>query len=72
LKSKSFWWIFVVAWCVAIFCFTESSFFTGENTEKILRHVMAYLPFAGAEGNQESSLWNLIIGSLLVFLCLAF
>lgn len=67
MKRKTCWWIAAAVWCLAIFSFTESSFFTGANTEKILRHMMNNIPFIGAKGDQESSFLNLIIRKLTHF-----
>ncbi len=62
MKSKSFWWSLVILWCVVIFCFSEFSFFTGENTEKVIRHVMKYLSLSRAEvGDGASSPLNFVI-----------
>jgi VanZ family protein len=61
MKSKWFWWSLVIAWCAVIYCFSEFSVFTGENTEKVIRHVIKYWAFAGAEGNDASSPLNFVI-----------
>ncbi len=61
MKSKLFWWGLVVLWCAVIYCFSEFSFFTGENTEHIIRHMIKDLSFAGAEGNDTSFSLNFVI-----------
>jgi VanZ family protein len=61
MKSKWFWWSLVIVWCAVIYCFSEFSVFTGENTEKVIRHVLKYWTFSGAEGDGASSPLNFVI-----------
>ncbi|WP_017437841.1 VanZ family protein [Saccharococcus caldoxylosilyticus] len=56
-------WIPVIVWCMIIYCFSEFSLFTGENTKRILDMVLSYLPFGG--GKEEGpSLLNVIVRKL--------
>ncbi|KYD11305.1 VanZ family protein [Saccharococcus caldoxylosilyticus] len=56
-------WIPVIVWCMIIYCFSEFSLFTGENTKLILDMILSYLPFGG--GKEEGpSLLNFIVRKL--------
>lgn len=56
-------WIPVIVWCIAIYFFSESSWFTGENTKRVLDMVLSYLPFGG--GREEGlPLLNFIVRKL--------
>jgi VanZ family protein len=63
MQQKIQRWIPVVLWCLVIFCFSEFSLFTGENTKRMLEAVLSYLPF-GADGDDTSSPLNFIIRKL--------
>jgi VanZ family protein len=63
MKRKLQDWGLVVVWCIVIFCFSEFSLFTGENTKRILESVLFYLPF-GHDGDDTSSPLNFIVRKL--------
>lgn len=63
MQQKIQRWIPVVLWCIVIFCFSEFSLFTGENTKRMLEAVLSYLPF-GTDGDDTSSPLNFIIRKL--------
>lgn len=56
-------WCLVVLWCLVIYCFSEFSLFTGENTKRVLEAVLSYLPF-GRGGDGTSSPLNFIVRKL--------
>ncbi|MBB5324170.1 VanZ family protein [Anoxybacillus tepidamans] len=61
MNNNKFWWGLVVIWCLVIYSFSEFSFFTGKNTEQIIRHMLAYWPFAQGEGDETASPLNFIV-----------
>jgi VanZ family protein len=63
MKTNIQRWIPVIVWCILIYCFSESSWFTGENTKRALNMVLLYLPFGGG-GGEGPSLLNFIIRKL--------
>jgi VanZ family protein len=63
MQQKIQRWSLVVIWCIVIYCFSESSLFTGENTKRILEAVLSYLPF-GHDGDDTSSPLNFIVRKL--------
>lgn len=63
MKTNIQRWIPVIVWCILIYCFSESSWFTGENTKRVLDMVLSYLPFGGGKG-EGPSLLNFIIRKL--------
>ncbi|OAT72494.1 VanZ family protein [Parageobacillus thermoglucosidasius] len=63
MKGKIQRWGFVVLWCIVIYCFSEFSLFTGENTKRILEAVLTYVPF-GHGGDGTSSPLNFIVRKL--------
>jgi VanZ family protein len=60
MKTNIQRWIPVIVWCIAIYCFSEFSFFTGENTKRILHMILSYLPFGGGKEGGPSLL-NFIV-----------
>lgn len=61
MNNNKFWWGLVVVWCLVIYSFSEFSFFTGANTERLIRHVLSYWPFAQGEGEETASPLNFIV-----------
>ncbi|OQP05204.1 teicoplanin resistance protein VanZ [Geobacillus sp. 46C-IIa] len=53
-------WLPVVLWCLAIYTFSESSWFTGANTAHVLQVILSYWPFGGGEEEGPSFLNFLI------------
>ncbi|MBE3570839.1 MAG: VanZ family protein [Bacillales bacterium] len=54
MKSKWFWWGFVLVWCGTIFSFSQSSLFTGANTAKVIRHIVQYFGLEGTNDHSDS------------------
>ncbi|AGE23811.1 putative phosphotransbutyrylase [Geobacillus sp. GHH01] len=53
-------WLPVILWCLVIYSFSESSWFTGANTAHVLQMILSYLPFGG--GDEEGPSWlNFVI-----------
>jgi VanZ family protein len=53
-------WLPVILWCLVIYTFSESSWFTGANTAQVLQVILSYLPFGGGEEEGPSFLNFLI------------
>ncbi|WP_027407968.1 VanZ family protein [Anoxybacteroides tepidamans] len=60
-NKKWFWWSLVAVWCAVIYSFSESSFFTGENTAHILSRLFDFWPFAQDDSDESVSPLNFII-----------
>ncbi|GGJ76465.1 VanZ family protein [Anoxybacillus voinovskiensis] len=58
--SQRMRWVLVLGWCIVIYCFSEFSVFTGANTERLLRHLLAYWPF-GSQGDGGASPLNFLV-----------
>lgn len=58
--SQRMRWMFVIGWCIVIYCFSEFSIFTGESTERVLRHLLTYWPFA-SHGDSSASPLNFLV-----------
>ncbi|MED4300144.1 VanZ family protein [Geobacillus stearothermophilus] len=53
-------WVPVILWCLVIYSFSESSWFTGANTAHVLQVILSYLPF-GSGDEEGSSFLNFLI-----------
>ncbi|MCL6616334.1 MAG: VanZ family protein [Anoxybacillus ayderensis] len=58
--SQRMRWVLVIGWCIVIYCFSEFSVFTGANTERLLRHLLAYWPFS-SQGEGGASPLNFLV-----------
>ncbi|MBS2771290.1 VanZ family protein [Anoxybacillus sp. PDR2] len=50
MVRKWVWWSLVGIWCLVIYCFSEASYFTGENTAHILQKWIGHEGWEEGEG----------------------